>query len=130
MIAFYYYFIASGYTAITAISKLLFAVTVFLFVHGLLPAKILGYTIEKIPASNFCFSEETSQKVALLAASTWNSAINILKVLYMGKNWKLFVKVYTLHLSLLSFHMYLTDFYVFIVKRFLIFFNIFFYWLN
>ncbi|KAF9588067.1 hypothetical protein IFM89_007308 [Coptis chinensis] len=93
LIAFYSYFIASGYTIITAVSQILLMATLFLFVHGILPAKVLGYTIEKIPASNFHFPEKTSHQVALSAGSTWNYAVNVLKSLCKGEDFVLFVKV-------------------------------------
>ncbi|KAK9266064.1 hypothetical protein L1049_017882 [Liquidambar formosana] len=96
LIAFYYNFIASGYTIITAVSKLLMVASIFLFIHGRLPEKILGYTIEKIPVSNFHFSEEMSHRVALSVASSWNTAVNVLKSLCKGNDWMLFLKVFTI----------------------------------
>ncbi|KAF5186541.1 3beta-hydroxysteroid-dehydrogenase/decarboxylase isoform [Thalictrum thalictroides] len=93
LIAFYSYFIASGYTIITAVSKLLLTATLFLFVHGILPAKILGYTIEKIPASNFQFPEKTCHQITLSMRSSWNYAVNVLKSLCKGEDWVLFLKV-------------------------------------
>ncbi|XP_042520340.1 3beta-hydroxysteroid-dehydrogenase/decarboxylase [Macadamia integrifolia] len=102
LIAFYHYFIASGYTIITAVSKLLMMASLFLFVHGVLPSKILGYTIEKIPASNFHFPEEAAHRSALVVGSTWNSAVDALISLCKGKDWKLFIKV-VFSLLMLSF---------------------------
>lgn len=100
--AIYFNFIAPGYTIITAVSKLLLVVSIFLFVHGILPEKVLGYTIEKVPGSSFHFSEERSQQVALSVASSWNSAVNSLKSLCKGNDWTLFLKV-VLSLLILSF---------------------------
>uniref|UniRef100_A0A5B6ZIS1 Reticulon-like protein n=1 Tax=Davidia involucrata TaxID=16924 RepID=A0A5B6ZIS1_DAVIN len=102
LVAFYFNFIASGYTIITAVSKLLLVVAIFLFIHGNLPEKILGYTIEKIPEANFYFSEEMSCRVALSVASLWNSAVNGLKSLCKGNDGMLFLKV-VLSLLTLSF---------------------------
>ncbi|XWS70158.1 hypothetical protein CRYUN_Cryun03dG0025200 [Craigia yunnanensis] len=65
LVAIYCNFIASGSTIITALSKLLLVSLIFLFIHGSLPNKILGYTVEKIPASNFHLSEEKSRDVGL-----------------------------------------------------------------
>ncbi|KAF6155907.1 hypothetical protein GIB67_039238 [Kingdonia uniflora] len=93
LISFYNYFITSGYTVITAVSKILLLATVLLFVHGILPAKIFGYTVEKIPASRFYFPEERCRQVALSAVSKWNSTANILNCLCKGKDWKMFFKV-------------------------------------
>ncbi|KAJ7958431.1 Reticulon-like protein [Quillaja saponaria] len=93
LFAIYYFFIASGYTIITALSKLLLAVVTFLFIHGLLPGKIFGYTVEKIPASHFHLSADMSQRAALSVASSWKSAVDVLKCLCKGNNWVLFLKV-------------------------------------
>ncbi|XP_059641180.1 3beta-hydroxysteroid-dehydrogenase/decarboxylase [Cornus florida] len=93
MFAFYFNFIASGYTIITAVSRLLLAASIFLFIHGRLPKKILGYSVEKVPESNFHFSEEMSHRVVVSVASLWNSVVNGLKSLCKGNDWMLFIKV-------------------------------------
>lgn len=100
--AIYLNFVAPGYTIITAVSKLLLVASIFLFIHGKSPQKILGYTIEKLPESKFHLSEEMSQRVALSMASSWNSAINGLKSLCCGNDWPLFFKV-VLSLLILNF---------------------------
>ncbi|KAL1833831.1 hypothetical protein ACET3Z_003482 [Daucus carota] len=91
--AIYSYFVASGYTMITAVSKLLAGASIFLFLHGISPRKILGYTIEKVPESKFHLSKEMSHKVALLIASLWNYAVNSLKSLCSGNDWMSYLKV-------------------------------------
>ncbi|GKV03714.1 hypothetical protein SLEP1_g15971 [Rubroshorea leprosula] len=102
LVAIYYNFIASGSTLITALSKLLLVASIFLFIHGCLPDKILGYTVEKIPASHFQFSEEKSHQVAMSVASLWNYGVNALRSLCKGKDSMLFLKV-VFSLMLLSF---------------------------
>ncbi|KAL6987119.1 3beta-hydroxysteroid-dehydrogenase/decarboxylase isoform 2 [Sarracenia purpurea var. burkii] len=102
LIAIYFNFIASGYTIITAVSKLLLVASIFLFIHGILPGKVLGYTIEKIPGSSYYFSEEMSRQFALSVVSSWNSAVNSLESLCKGNDWTLFLKV-VLSLLTLSF---------------------------
>ncbi|XP_028115947.1 3beta-hydroxysteroid-dehydrogenase/decarboxylase-like isoform X2 [Camellia sinensis] len=102
LVAIYFSFIAPGHTIITAVSKFLLVASVFLFIHGILPEKILGYKIEKVSRSNFHFSEEMSRQVALSVAASWNSAVNDLKSLCKGNDWTLFLKV-VLSLSILSF---------------------------
>ncbi|KAL6524179.1 3beta-hydroxysteroid-dehydrogenase/decarboxylase isoform 2 [Orobanche minor] len=99
--AFYVNFIATGYTVITAVSKLLLVASVFIFIQGRLPQKVFGYTIEKIPESKFHVSEAASRGVALSAASAWNSAVSDLKSLCRGNDSMLFIKV-VLSLLLLS----------------------------
>ncbi|XP_074334562.1 3beta-hydroxysteroid-dehydrogenase/decarboxylase-like [Apium graveolens] len=91
--AIYFNFVASGYTMITAVSKFLAMASILLFLHGRSPRKILGYTIEKVPDSNFSLSKETSHKVALSMASSWNYAVNGLKSLCCGNDWFLYFKV-------------------------------------
>ncbi|KAJ0031657.1 hypothetical protein Pint_13636 [Pistacia integerrima] len=102
LVAIYYNFILSGPTIISTLSQLLLLTLVFLFIHGILPEKILGYTIEKIPTSHFQLSEEKSHQVALSVISLWNTAIDVLKSLSMGNDWMLFLKV-ILSLLILSF---------------------------
>ncbi|XP_019417426.1 PREDICTED: 3beta-hydroxysteroid-dehydrogenase/decarboxylase-like [Lupinus angustifolius] len=100
--AIYFNFIASGNTIITAVSKLLLFISIFLFIHGILPAKILGYNIEKIPPSGFHLSDNMSHQIALSVASSWNFAVNVLKSLAQGNNLELFSKV-VFSLVILSF---------------------------
>ncbi|KAL6988088.1 3beta-hydroxysteroid-dehydrogenase/decarboxylase isoform 2, variant 2 [Sarracenia purpurea var. burkii] len=100
LIAIYFNFIASGYTIITAVSKLLLVASIFLFIHGILPGKVLGYTIEKIPGSSYYFSEEMSRQFALSVVSSWNSAVNSLESLCKGNDWTLFLKDFPLPLLL------------------------------
>ncbi|XVE70815.1 hypothetical protein DITRI_Ditri10aG0100800 [Diplodiscus trichospermus] len=102
LVAIYYNFIASGSTIITALSKLLLVSLIFLLIHGSLPNRVMGYTVEKIPASNFHLSEEKLQDVVMLMASSWNGVIHVLKSLCKGKDWILFLKV-VFSLLLLSF---------------------------
>ncbi|KAG6770443.1 hypothetical protein POTOM_026126 [Populus tomentosa] len=102
LVAIYYNFIASQSTIVTAASKLLLVVSVFLFIHGNLPEKVFGYTIEKIPMSYFNLSEERSHQTALSMASPWNAAVNVLKSLCKGNDWSLFFQV-VISLLILSF---------------------------
>ncbi|KAF9680920.1 hypothetical protein SADUNF_Sadunf06G0171800 [Salix dunnii] len=102
LVAIYYNFIASQSTIVTAASKLLLVVSIFLFIHGNLPEKVFGYTIEKIPISYFILSEERSHQTALSVASSWNAAVNVLKSLCKGNDWSLFLKV-VISLLILSF---------------------------
>ncbi|KAL1532425.1 3beta-hydroxysteroid-dehydrogenase/decarboxylase isoform 2 [Salvia divinorum] len=91
--AFYYNFIATGLTFITSLSKLLLLGSVFLFVHGKLPQKILGYKLEKIAGSKFHISAAASHHFALSVASIWNSTAREFKLLCKGNDNRLFLKV-------------------------------------
>ncbi|XP_061374909.1 3beta-hydroxysteroid-dehydrogenase/decarboxylase isoform X2 [Gastrolobium bilobum] len=102
LIAIYFNFIASGNTIVTALTKLLVFISIFLFIHGILPAKILGYTVEKMPTSWFHLSEDMSHQIALSVSSSWNFSVNVLKSLAEGNNGVLFFKV-VFSLLILSF---------------------------
>ncbi|BAT79761.1 hypothetical protein LR48_Vigan04g037100 [Vigna angularis] len=102
LIAIYFNFIASENTIISALTKVLLFTSIFLFIHGVLPAKMLGYTVEKMPKSWFHLSEDRSHKCALSVASSWNIAVNVLKSLAEGNDWVLLLKV-VLYLFILSF---------------------------
>ncbi|KAI4337207.1 hypothetical protein L6164_015652 [Bauhinia variegata] len=102
LVAIYYNFIASGCTILTALSKLLLFSFIFLFIHGILPEKILGYTVEKMPTSWFHLSEDMSHQVVQSVASLWNYSVNILKSIAKGNDWLLFLKV-VISLLILSF---------------------------
>ncbi|XP_062082221.1 3beta-hydroxysteroid-dehydrogenase/decarboxylase isoform X2 [Humulus lupulus] len=92
LVAIYFNFVASGYSIITAFSKILLGISIFLLIHGYLPRKLLGYSVEKLSPSHFELSEEKSQRVATSVASSWNGAVNVLKSLAKGNDGMLFVK--------------------------------------
>ncbi|BFG18035.1 hypothetical protein CerSpe_043090 [Prunus speciosa] len=102
LIAIYYNFIVTGSTIITMLSKLLLAASIFVFIHGSLPEKILGYKIQKLDSSHFYLSEETSKQITRLVASSWNASVRALKSLGKGNDGLLFIKV-ALSLLVLSF---------------------------
>lgn len=92
-VAFYYNFIASGYTIVATILKLILLAAVFLYIHANLPERIFGCTVEKVPVSAFHCSEERSRRAALSIVSQWNAAVGVLKSLCRGNDWMLFLKV-------------------------------------
>ncbi|CAN6979155.1 hypothetical protein IGI04_038113 [Brassica rapa subsp. trilocularis] len=93
LVSIYYNFVATGSTIITALSKALLVSSVFLFLHGILPEKIFGYTIEKIPASKFHVSKDTSHHLSLSVVTSWNTTVKALKSLCQGNDWSFFLKV-------------------------------------
>ncbi|XP_055803173.1 3beta-hydroxysteroid-dehydrogenase/decarboxylase-like isoform X1 [Solanum dulcamara] len=99
--AIYFNFIASGFTMITSVSTILLVASIFLFIHGRLPQRIMGYKIDKVPVSCFHVSEETSHQFALSVVSGWNSAVKGLKSLCKGADCMFFLKV-ALSLLILS----------------------------
>lgn len=102
LLAFYYNFIASGYTMVATVSKLVLMAAVFLYIHANLPEKIFGCVIEKVPVSAFHCSEEKSRRAAHSAVSVWNNSVGVLKSLCSGNDWILFLKV-VITLVLVSF---------------------------
>ncbi|XP_072980235.1 3beta-hydroxysteroid-dehydrogenase/decarboxylase [Typha angustifolia] len=90
--AMYYHLFSCGYTFITAMAKLLSLTALFLFIHGMLPTRILGYNIEKLQPSNFHVSEVKAQHIACSVSSSWNSAVGVIKSLCKGKDWLLFLR--------------------------------------
>ncbi|KFK32519.1 hypothetical protein AALP_AA6G253500 [Arabis alpina] len=93
LITIYYNFVATGSTIITALSKALLASSIFLFIHGILPEKIFGYTVEKIPATQFHLSKDSSHHLLVSVISSWNTTVKALKSLCQGNDWSLFFKV-------------------------------------
>eukprot|EP01018_Ginkgo_biloba_P015074 Gb_04517 [translate_table: standard] len=96
LVGIFYCFFVSGYTFICAAAKLLLLISVLLFIHGVLPSQMFGYTIEKIPSSTFEISEETTQYVFQSIGSAWNSGLATLRYLAQGKDWNLFLKAMSL----------------------------------
>ncbi|KAH9619789.1 hypothetical protein KSS87_006629 [Heliosperma pusillum] len=93
LLAFYYNFVASGYTMVATICKLLLLVAVFLYIHANLPERIFGCTIEKVPVSAFHCSEERTSRAALSVVTQWNTAVDVFKTLCRGGDSMLFLKV-------------------------------------
>lgn len=52
-----------------------------------------GYTIEKIPASKFHLSKDTSHHLSLSMVTSWNTTVKALKSLCQGNDWSFFLKV-------------------------------------
>ncbi|CAH1446164.1 unnamed protein product [Lactuca virosa] len=93
LFVFYFSFVLPGSTMMTAICKVLMWGSIFLFLHGKLPQRFMGYSIEKIPESKFQFSEDMTRRTALSLVSTWNYAVNNLKSISSGNDWMLFFKM-------------------------------------
>ncbi|KAJ8438521.1 hypothetical protein Cgig2_024610 [Carnegiea gigantea] len=102
LLAFYNNFIASGYTALATVSKLILMMAIFLYIHANLPENIFGCVIERVPVSAFHCSEEKSRRAVHSAVSVWNSLVGVLKSLCRGNDWSLFLKV-VIALVLISF---------------------------
>ncbi|KAJ6805439.1 putative 3beta-hydroxysteroid-dehydrogenase/decarboxylase isoform 1 [Iris pallida] len=93
LVVFYYYSFGCGYTFFTAMAKLLSLAAMFLFIHSLLPAKMMGFKIEKMSPSVFHLSEGSSRRLAGSITYYWNSAAGIARSICKGKDWTLFFKV-------------------------------------
>ncbi|CAN6476178.1 unnamed protein product [Victoria cruziana] len=96
LFAAYYHFFISGYTVVTAVSKLLLLVMVFLFVNRILPQSVFGYKIEKVPDSCFEISGDMARRATISGMSMWNSGVGVLMSVSRGKDLALFSKVVAL----------------------------------
>lgn len=54
-----------------------------------------GYTVEKIPASQFHLSKDSSEHLSLSVISSWNTTVKALRSLCQGNDWSFFFKVFS-----------------------------------
>ncbi|CAM6087033.1 unnamed protein product [Calypogeia fissa] len=92
-----YLFFASGYTMVSLVSKFLFWSLLALFAYSRLPESVFGMELPRIPSFE-CFevSEETTEHIALMFRSSWNSVAEVAGKLKKGKDWSLFFKLVSL----------------------------------
>ncbi|PKA55783.1 3beta-hydroxysteroid-dehydrogenase/decarboxylase isoform 2 [Apostasia shenzhenica] len=89
----HYWFFLSGRTFISSASKLFMLFALVIFVHGILPSSVLGFTIERMPLSSFDVPELPLRKLFSGMASMWNISICILGKVAKGEDWCVFCKV-------------------------------------
>lgn len=80
-------------TFISSAAKFLLLVTVILFLHGFLPAKMFGFSIQKIPLSCFKVHDTSTKYIVAGTVSLWNRGVGVIKSLAQGEDWSLFFKV-------------------------------------
>ncbi|KAF3341036.1 3beta-hydroxysteroid-dehydrogenase/decarboxylase isoform 3 [Carex littledalei] len=103
---FYYMFLLSGRTFLSALGSILLVISVSLFGHGCLPHSVYGFTIEKLPPDCFRASEATTRNLFRLFASLWNGGVHTVLRLAEGRDWNLLFKaVLSLYILRLLFHL-------------------------
>ncbi|CAL9774756.1 unnamed protein product [Musa acuminata subsp. burmannicoides] len=88
----FYWFFLSGRTFVTSGAKILMVICLSLFIQGILPTKMFGSNIEKIPPSCFEISESSMRDAFFALASLWNEGISTMKLLAQGDDWSIFFK--------------------------------------
>ncbi|KAJ4775676.1 Reticulon-like protein [Rhynchospora pubera] len=103
---FYYMFLLSGRTFVSALANILLVISVSLFGHGYLPHSVYGFNIEKLPPNCFHASETTVAGLFRQLASMWNRGVHTVLRLADGQDWKLLLKaVSSLYFLRLVFHL-------------------------
>ncbi|KAJ3691619.1 hypothetical protein LUZ61_020783 [Rhynchospora tenuis] len=103
---FYYMFLLSGRTFISALANILLVISFSLFGHGYLPHSVNGFNIEKLPPNCFHASEATATVLFQCLASVWNGGVRTVLRLAEGRDWKLLLKaVSSLYFLRLLFHL-------------------------
>ncbi|GJS39541.1 3-beta hydroxysteroid-dehydrogenase/ decarboxylase-like protein isoform X1 [Tanacetum coccineum] len=92
LFAFYDNFVIRGYNMITAISMVFVMALAFLFIHGKVPDKLMGYSVDKIMESNFHITDTMSRQAALSVVSSWNHAACTLRSISSGTDSVIFFK--------------------------------------
>lgn len=89
----FYWFLLSDRTFISSSAKFLLVISLALFVHGVLPPQVFGFTVEKVTSDYFEVSNSTLRNPLMRLASVWNGGIHKLRVLAQGDDWSTFLKV-------------------------------------
>ncbi|KAA8531429.1 hypothetical protein F0562_006218 [Nyssa sinensis] len=89
----YYWFFLCGRTFISSAAKLLLLITIILSGYRILPSKIFGLTIQRIPLSCFEISEVDMRNSITTLACMWNSVVRVTRLLAQGDDWNIFLKV-------------------------------------
>jgi hypothetical protein len=89
----FYWFLLSDRTFVSSAAKILLVISLALFIHGVLPPQVFGFTVEKVTSDYFEVSQETLKNTLVWMASIWNGGIYKLRVLAEGDDWTTFLKV-------------------------------------
>uniref|UniRef100_A0A453LBR5 Reticulon domain-containing protein n=1 Tax=Aegilops tauschii subsp. strangulata TaxID=200361 RepID=A0A453LBR5_AEGTS len=89
----FYWFFLSDRTFVSSSAKILLVISLALYIHGVLPSKVYGFTVEKVTPDCFEVSDSTLRNPIMCMASLWNGGIHKLRVLAEGDDWGTFLKV-------------------------------------
>uniref|UniRef100_A0A0E0B5C8 Reticulon-like protein n=1 Tax=Oryza glumipatula TaxID=40148 RepID=A0A0E0B5C8_9ORYZ len=90
----FYWFLLSDRTFVSSAAKILLVISLALFIHGVLPPQVFGFTVEKVTSDYFEVSQETLKNTLVWMASLWNGGIYKLRVLAEGDDWTTFLKAF------------------------------------
>ncbi|XP_066390562.1 3beta-hydroxysteroid-dehydrogenase/decarboxylase-like isoform X1 [Miscanthus floridulus] len=90
----FYWFLLSDRTFVSSAAKFLLVLSLGLFIHGLLPSEVFGFTVEKVTSEHFEVSRLALRNSLMCLASAWNGSIHKLRVLAEGEDWSLLLKVF------------------------------------
>ncbi|VAI34647.1 unnamed protein product [Triticum turgidum subsp. durum] len=79
-------------TFVSSSAKILLVISLALYIHGVLPSKVYGFTVEKVTPDCFEVSDSTLRNPITCMASLWNGGIHKLRVLAEGDDWGTFLK--------------------------------------
>ncbi|KAK3132943.1 hypothetical protein QOZ80_6AG0529870 [Eleusine coracana subsp. coracana] len=89
----FYWFLLSDRTFIASAAKILLVTSLALFIHGVLPPQVFGFTFDKVTSDYFEVSHSTLRNSFMCFASAWNGGIHKLRVIAEGDDWSTLLKV-------------------------------------
>ncbi|XP_062107862.1 3beta-hydroxysteroid-dehydrogenase/decarboxylase [Humulus lupulus] len=106
LVLLFNWFFLSGRTFADSAAKLLLLLTFFLFGYGVLPTKVFGFDVKRLPLSCFEIHEGVVKDSITAVARLWNRGFYCVRSLAKGHHWKLFFKVVAsgYFLKLISLH--------------------------
>ncbi|CAN6182959.1 unnamed protein product [Urochloa humidicola] len=90
----FYWFLLSDRTFVSSAAKFLLVTSLALFIHGVLPSQVFGFTVEKVTSDHFEVSQSALRNSLMCLASAWNGSIHKLRVLAEGEDWSTLLKVF------------------------------------
>ncbi|KAJ1410490.1 Reticulon [Sesbania bispinosa] len=93
LVLLFYWFFLSGNTFISSAARLLLLSTLLIYGHGFLPSKLFGFSIQRMPMSNFEISDTVVKDSVATTVRLWNKGFQNIKGLAQGEDWSTFFKV-------------------------------------
>ncbi|KAF8701112.1 hypothetical protein HU200_033766 [Digitaria exilis] len=90
----FYWFLLSDRTFVSSAAKFLLVTSLALFIHGVLPSQVFGFTVEKVTSDNFEVSHSALRNSLMCLATAWNGSIHKLRILAEGEDWTTLLKVF------------------------------------
>uniref|UniRef100_A0A804MPV7 Reticulon-like protein n=1 Tax=Zea mays TaxID=4577 RepID=A0A804MPV7_MAIZE len=80
----FYWFLLSDRTFVSSAAKFLLVLSLALFIHGVLPSEVFGFTVEKVTSDHFEVSHSALRNSLMCVASAWNGSFHKLRLLAEG----------------------------------------------